>query len=315
VRAVRNTDQGIRVVETDRPPADGSSADAVRVTVAAAGICGSDLHLASFGPSAVTLGHEFGGRLDDGTPVAVLPVVPCGRCDRCLAGDGQQCASALGAMYGITRDGGLADEVWVDPTCPKVLPDSIPLEQAGLVEPLAVALHGLNRSGVEPGMRLVVVGGGTIGLCTVALARSLGHPVDLEAHHRSRLEAGERLGAGTAGGGGYDVVLDAAGTQSSMERAFELVRPGGTIGVLGTYWDPVSLGVAFQMKEVTLVPAFAYGHHHGVSEFEEAVRLLAGLPGLADTVITHRFPLDDATEAFRVAGDRSTGAIKVVLHP
>ena len=72
MRAVRNTHQGIRVIDTE-PGHDG-----VRVSVVSSGICGSDLHLVSFGPSTVTLGHEFCGRLDDGTAVAVLPVLPAG---------------------------------------------------------------------------------------------------------------------------------------------------------------------------------------------------------------------------------------------
>jgi len=57
----------------------------------------------------------------------------------------------------------------------------------------------------------------------------------------------------------------------TLDRATELVRPGGTVGVLGTFWEPVALGMAFQMKEVTLVPAFTYGHHHGTSEFADAI--------------------------------------------
>jgi threonine dehydrogenase-like Zn-dependent dehydrogenase len=183
------------------------------------------------------------------------------------------------------------------------------------VEPVAVAVHGINRAGVEPGMRVLVIGAGPIGLCTIAVAGSRGIEVDLLAHRTRRIEAGEQLGAGTSAGTGYDVVLDAAGTQGSMDSAIDRVRPGGTIGLLGTYWDPVTLGLAVQMKEVTLVPAFAYGHHHGVSEFEDAITVLGAVPALADTVITHRFGLDEAPEAFRVAGDRASDAIKVVLHP
>jgi threonine dehydrogenase-like Zn-dependent dehydrogenase len=310
VRGVRCTDEGIRVVDTD-----SASGPGIRVSVDSSGICGSDLHLVSFGPSAVTLGHEFSGRLDDGTPVAVLPVLRCGRCAPCLAGREQQCPSALGSLYGISLDGGLADEVWVDPSCAKVLPDDLPLGHGCLVEPLAVALHGVHRAGVGPGARVAVIGGGPIGLCTIAAARSLGAGVDLVAHHTQRIEAGERLGAGTSAGTDYDVVLEAAGTQRSMDSAFELVRPGGTIGVVSTFWEQVGLGMGFQIKEVTLVPAFTYGHHHGVSEFDDAMRILAAAPDLPDAVITHHFALEDAAEAFRVAADRSTGAIKVVVHP
>ena len=310
VRGVRSTAEGIRVVDTGPPDAGG-----VRVRVSQSGICGSDLRLASFGPTGVTLGHEFCGWLDDGTPVAVLPAVACGRCDRCLAGDDQQCPEALGAMYGVSRDGGLTDEVWVDPSCATVVDDPECFDHASLVEPLAVALHGVHRSGLSPGSRCLVIGAGPIGLCSIAVARGRGADVDLVARRTRRIEAGERLGAGTAPGRDYDIVLEAAGTQASLDRAIELVRPGGTVAVVGTFWDPVSLGLAFQMKEVTLVPAFTYGHHHGISEFEEAVQVLASTPALGPAVVTHHFALEDATEAFRVAGDRSTDAIKVVVHP
>jgi threonine dehydrogenase-like Zn-dependent dehydrogenase len=310
MRGVRSTADGIRVVETAEAPTGG-----VRVSVATSGICGSDIRMASFGPSAVTFGHEFCGRLDDGTPVAVLPVLGCGHCERCIAGDEQQCAAALQSIYGISLNGGLADEAWIDPRCAKLVPHSVPLEDACLVEPLAVALHGINRAGVLPGARVLVIGAGPIGLCTIAAARGLGASVDLLAHRPRRIEAGERLGANTAVGTEYDIVLEAAGTQSSMDEAVSRVRHGGTIGILGNFWDPVALGLDFQMKEVSLVPAFTYGHHHGISEFEDAIRLLGATPELPPAIITHRFSLDDATEAFRVAADRSTGAIKVVVQP
>ncbi len=310
MRGVKSTADGVRVVRTD-----GAGRSGVRVSVASSGICASDLHLASAGPSEVILGHEFSGRLDDGTPVAVLPAVACGACDRCRAGQVQQCAAALGAMYGVSLDGGLADEVWVDPTCARALPSALPLDQACLVEPLAVALHGANRADTGPEMSVLIVGGGPIGLCAVAAATSLGADVDLMARQRRRIEAGERLGAGPPARTGYDIVLDAAGTQSSLDAALQRVRPGGTIGVIGTFWDAVTIGSGFQLKEVTIQPAFTYGHHGGVPEFLTAMELLASSPDLAEVVVTHHFSLDEAGEAFRVAGDRATDAIKVVVHP
>jgi threonine dehydrogenase-like Zn-dependent dehydrogenase len=310
MRGVRNTTEGIRVVETPDAPTAG-----VRVSVASSGICGSDLHMISFGPSPVTLGHEFCGLLDDGTPVAVLPAVRCGRCSRCRAGEAQQCTAVLETMYGTSLDGGLADHVWIDPTCAVPLPPSLALDVAFLVEPLAVALHGAHRAGVVPGARVLVIGAGPIGLCAVAVARELGASVDGKANRPERQAAAERLGAGAMSGSDYDIVLDAAGTQSSLDQATSVVRPGGTIGVLASFWMPVTIGMSLLMKEVTLVPAFTYGHHHRVSEFEEAMRMLEVLPQLPPSVITHRFPLDDAPEAFRVASDPTSGAIKVVVEP
>jgi threonine dehydrogenase-like Zn-dependent dehydrogenase len=310
MRGVRSTGDGIEVVTVAPPPDAG-----VRVRVVSSGICGSDLHVAGFGPSAVTLGHEVGGLLDDGRAVAVLPFVACGTCPRCREGDPQQCADALGAMYGITRDGGMADEVWVDPSCAVPLPGGADPALACLVEPLAVAVHGAHRAGVGPGVSVLVVGAGPIGLCAVAAARHLGADVDLVANRTRRQRAGEALGARLAEVGGYDVVLDAAGTQGSLDRAVRQVRPGGTVGLLGTNWAPVEIGLGLQMKEVTLRPSFAYGHHHDRSEFAEAAAWLADHPGLGEVLITHRYPLEDAAEAFRVAGDREEDAIKVVLEP
>lgn len=310
MRAVKITEEGVRVVAVDPDANPGE-----RVSVASSGICGSDLHLAGFGPSPITLGHEFCGRLDNGTPVAVLPTVACGTCDRCREGEDQQCPSALGSAYGISRDGGLADEARVDPSCLRVLPPTLPLEDACLVEPLAVAVHGIRRSGLEPGGRVLVIGAGPIGLCAVVAARSQGADVDILARHAARVEAGERLGAGTSPGHDYDTVIDAAGSQSSLDSSVERVRPGGTVAILSTFWEPIAMGMGFQVKEVTLVPAFMYGHHHGRSEFERAAELLDHNPDLPSAVITHRYSLDDAPQAFRVAAEHGTGAIKVVLHP
>jgi len=149
----------------------------------------------------------------------------------------------------------------------------------------------------------------------VAVARHMGATVDVLGHRPERLAAAEQLGAGRTVGTDYDVVLDAAGTQGSMDQATDRVRPGGAIGVLANFWDPVTIGMSLLMKEATLVPAFTYGHTHRGSEFEEAVRVLADAPDLPGAIITHRFPLDDAPEAFRVAADRTSGAIKVVVDP
>ena len=93
------------------------------------------------------------------------------------------------------------------------------------------------------------------------------------------------------------------------------MRPGSTIVVPSSWFDPVQVSASLLMKEPHMVMSYTYGHHHGVREFDEAVEILAAHPELADAMVTHRFPLDDASEAFRVAGDRAAGAIKVVVEP
>ena len=314
MRAVRNTADGIRVI--DQPAVEPEpDLDRVRVRVRAAGICGSDLHLIAWGPMPVTLGHEFAGLLDDGTPVAVQPQTPCLKCDRCLAGDEHLCRTLLDRTLGVSIDGGLADEVLVDRRAVVPLPDGVGLDDAGLVEPVAVAVHGLHQAHVEAGQRILVIGGGSIGLCVVAAAGHLGATADLVARHPHQVTAGEQLGAGMTLAGEYDVVIDAAGTQHAVDQAFDRVRPGGSVLELATFWSPVQVGLAMTTKEVRLVASAGYGSHGDEREFDLAADVLAHVPGLPAALITHRFGLDDAAEAFRVAGDRSSGAIKVHLAP
>jgi 2-desacetyl-2-hydroxyethyl bacteriochlorophyllide A dehydrogenase len=195
------------------------------------------------------------------------------------------------------------------------LPPGLEPEDACLVEPTAVALHGVRRAAVARGERALVVGGGSIGLLAVASLRAQGHDVDLEARHDFQMAAGERLGADRPTSD-YDVVIDAAGSESGLARCTELARPGGRIVLLGVYYGQLPIpAVPLLVKELTCIPAMAYGRHDGVREVEEAAALLATNPDVGRTLLTHRFPLEDAAEAFRVAGDRTSGAIKVVLAP
>ena len=162
---------------------------------------------------------------------------------------------------------------------------------------------------------MLVVGGGAIGLASVAVARHLGYTVDVVARHTFQIDAAERLGASTAPDVGYELVVEAAVLQSALDTAIERARPGGSVVIPAMYPAGVTVGIELSMREITLVPAFTYGHHHGRREFDDAAAILAEQPELAPTMITHRYPLDDVPEAFRVAADRSTGAIKVVLEP
>jgi threonine dehydrogenase-like Zn-dependent dehydrogenase len=306
MRAVRRTDRGVELVEVPSP------ATGVRVRVTSAGICGSDLHLAATGPLPQTLGHEFGGLLDDGTAVAVRPYVACGSCGPCTSGRPHLCTTGLTRFHGVSIDGGMADEVGVDPACLVPLPAGVDPADAGVAEPMAVAVHGIGRLGIGPGRRVLVVGAGPIGLCAIAAALAAGADVDVSARRETRQAAAASLGARPApDGASYDVVVDAAGTADASEDVVERVNPGGTVGQLGTWWDPVALSGAWQLKEVTLVQGFLYSD----DEFAAAAGLIRSVPALRAALVTHRFGLADAAEAFRVAGDRSTGAIKVLLEP
>ncbi len=311
MRAVRQNGKHVHVVELPPPSGPG-----VRVRVRSAGICGSDLHaLASEMLSGNTLGHEIAGVTDDGTPVAIEPIAPCGACEPCLRGDYNLCIRSVAMLYGMGLDGGMADELLVEARAIVPLPAGVAIADASLVEPLAVVVYALRRAALRANQRVVVIGGGTIGLCAVAAARATGAEVALVARHDAQRAAGERLGA-RAASGEYDLVVEAAGSESALARAVELAKPGGTVSIPGIYWGPVAMpGFAMGLKEVSLCPSFLYARHGGGRDADAAAALLAATPELPRAIITHRFPLDAAPEAFATAASRSAGAIKVVLEP
>jgi threonine dehydrogenase-like Zn-dependent dehydrogenase len=213
------------------------------------------------------------------------------------------------------RDGGMADELVVPERCLVPLPSGVAVRDACLVEPLSVCIHGVRKAGVHGGMRIAVVGGGSIGLCAVAAGRFAGAEVGLEARYDAQRAAGERLGAKPIDGE-YDVVLECAGSESAVQRVCELAKPGGTVVLLSSYWGPLNLpGFLVMLKELRLQPSSMYGRHAAGRDIEAGAALLASNRAIAPALITHRLPLDAAAEAFRIARDRAAGAIKVVLEP
>ncbi|WP_033290308.1 zinc-dependent alcohol dehydrogenase [Amycolatopsis jejuensis] len=311
MQAVVNTDEGIRTVQVGEPDGEG-----VRISVASAGICGTDVLFAGIGLTGFVYGHEFAGLDEMGQGYFIEPTIYGATCDECRAGNPQRCTEDGHGNLGIFTDGGMTERIVVPSYTLLPLPPQLPVRDACLIEPGAVAWHAVRRAQVREGERVLVIGGGSIGLLAAAAARHQGIDVDLEARHPAQLAAAERLGFGRPSGA-YDVVIDAAGSATSLDRAAEVARPGARIVSLGVYLErmPVPGSAVSQVKELTYVNSVAYGRYQGVREVEEVAGMLAGNPELARTIITHRYPIADAREAFRVAGDRASGAIKVVLEP
>lgn len=311
MKAVRSHDGGVSVVDLDEPPGIGEALD-MRST----SVCASDLSYIRFGSTNI-LGHELAGVRCDGTPVVVEAIYGCMECEQCRRGSYNLCPTHGSRALGIGADGGMA-ETFLAPTERMVpLPNGLHVRDASIVEPAAVSWHALRLAGTCPGMRVAVVGAGALGLLAVAGAREMGgEDVSLEARHPHQCVAGERLGARVGTEGHYDVVVEAAGSEQSLARCAELVAPGGTIVVLGVHFGPVQLNwMPLFQHEARLIPSLGYCAHDGVREMEEAAAMLALQPEIVDTVITHRFPIEDAEEAFRVASDRASGAIRVVIEP
>ncbi|MDB5397321.1 MAG: Zn-dependent alcohol dehydrogenase [Rhodospirillales bacterium] len=313
MKAVRCNHGKVHLVEVERPKGEG-----VRVKVVSVGICGSDLHLlTSDVPVQSILGHEITGITGNGIPVAIEPIVPCGHCAYCVEGQYNHCdLGGFATTMGVGRDGGMTEEMIVPERCLVPLPSGLDIADAFLVEPLAVAIHGIIRAGVRSGDQVAIIGGGSIGLCAVAAARDITPHVALVARHDAQKSAGERLGARLNVWGSYDVVVDCAGTAAALAEAVGLCRPAGSLLLLANYWEGLTLP-AFDLtsKEIRVVSANRYARHGGVRDVDLAASLLARNPAIAQSIITHRMPLNSAVEAFAVAANRSGGAIKVALEP
>ncbi len=312
MKAVRCCDKHIHVVDVPAPQGEG-----VLVNVRSAGICGSDLHMVNAGfELQSTLGHEVAGTLPDGRAVALEPIAPCGHCDMCVTGEYQLCRLSAAMVCGLGRDGGMAEQILVPPRAIVRLPDNVSVANACLVEPLAVAAHGIRMLDLKPGSRVAIIGAGAVGLAAAAVLTQHVGKVDIAARHDAQKAAAARLGAGLDPRGEYDAVVECAGTSEALAQAARLCKPAATILLLATYWDGVNLP-AFEvsMKELRILGSFMYGRRGLVRDVEVAAHLLAQRPELSEILITHRLPLEAAAEAFAIAADRRAGAIKVVLEP
>jgi len=309
VRAVRNAPSGVEVVEIDEPEGDGEL-----VRVAGTGICASDLNYVRWGSTQIA-GHEFAGLLPDGTAVAVEAIFGCGTCRMCEQGSYNMCERGPSGL-GMTDPGSMCEWFRAPRRALVPLPERLAVADASLVEPASVAWHSCHMGRIDPDSRVAVVGAGAIGILAAASAQTMGAPeVAVEARHPHQHEARERIGA-TTPTADYDIVIETGGSESALHRAVELARPGGTVVHVGVY-DPDTTWPHHEafLREVALRPSLGYCGHHGRREFAEAADMLASRPELAAMLITHRFPIEDAPEAYRTAQDKSKGVFRVVVEP
>lgn len=330
MRAAFFTDQRrFELREIPRPvPGDGE----VLIDVHACGICGSDVHFYAGGapPPRVCPGHEMAGvvavtagTLKAGTPVVVEPLRSCGVCPSCRSGQPNLCPGV--EILGSRLPGGFAESVLAPVTSVHPVPPDLELSLAVLVEPLAVAVHGVGLAALERGHHVLVLGGGTIGLLTTFVAVRAGCAVTIGVRHEHQRRAALRLGAShvvssdrasvlaAAEAQQPEVVFEAVGGRSdTLDMALAAVRPGGSIVMLGLFTQPLMLHpIRFLAKEVHLVSSMMYSRNDRIPDFVAAIDLLSrGRLDLA-TLITHHVPLAAIDEGFGLASDKRSGAIKV----
>jgi L-iditol 2-dehydrogenase len=322
----------------DRPVPDLGAHD-VLLEVSHCGICGSDIHfvLEGWGQPGSIEGHEYSGRIvavgdavtrwSVGDVVVGGPSPRCGECEHCRAGRPSLCSGRNTPGIAVHTDGAFAEFVRSHENGVLRIPDGVSLRQAALAEPLAVALHGLTRGGVEAGQRILVLGCGPIGALSLAASRARGVTdiVVSEPHPRRRALA-ERLGAvaiepdtlqapaspGDIVDEPFDVALECSGHAVAMQAGLGQLKRGGTLVLVGAgIKSPRFDANRILLNELVVTGAFVYD----VDGFDRALELLARPDFPSDALIEpDDVPLDGLLGALHGLAGGDVAA-KVMIVP
>lgn len=299
--------------------------------VGSVGICGSDLHWFSeqgIGDARLTrplvLGHEFAARTEQGQLVAVEPAIACRSCEWCQRGHPNLCINGIFAGHG-QQDGALREYMSWPAENLFSLPASFSAEDGAMLEPLGVAIHAVDLGHLKAGMTVGVFGCGPIGLLIVQLAKLSGATCIVATDRLAgRVQMAEALGAHQAfltdgrpevgpilaatGGRGVDVVFEVAGTQAAVDNAIAAVVPGGNVVLVGIPSDDTTSFAASVARRKGLTIRLVRRMKH---TYPRAIALVES--GLVDvrSLVTHRFPLSEAAQAFAVAERRE--GLKVIV--
>jgi len=336
VRAVVLTDEPPRlegVEVADPTPGRGQ----VVIRVSACGICGSDLHIAAMlGSPGAILGHEIAGVIDEvaedvdprwapGTSVTARPFTSCGTCRYCASGRADHCRSF--ELLGLTQPGGFAERVALSADELYATPASLTGPDQALVEPLAVALHGVRRAGLRAGESVAVLGGGPIGLAVTAWARTLGAATIVVSDPvPERRALAEKLGADItvdptttdlanacdeATGGPPPVVVECTGRGGLIEQGMQVAAVDGRVAVVGVCLAPDTI---FPWNGLHKELDVRFALYYDRRDFVDTIAALDDGSLHVDGLVTDVVNLDGLPAAFAALLERSdTG--KVVVAP
>ena len=325
------TDGGIALREVEPGPL---KPDHVRLRVAACGICGSDLHrYRETGNNAlgreVTPGHEFVGTILDAggaslpdTLYGVDPWVACGRCDYCLRGLSESCRSGL--LIGVHIPGAFAEFIDVPARNIHAQDPSLSPLEASLNEPFAVCVRTIHLAELKLDSRVLIIGGGTLGLICGALARDTAGRVAMTYRYPHQAEAARQIGIEPVAEGDIDafakdfepdvVIESVGGAANTIEQAMNAARTGGLIIVQGLFSKPSSINASlFIFKELRMIGSKIYGQSHHGPEFAVATSVLPRHRDTIHVLETHQFPLSRLSDAFVAAADKTQSPIKVTV--
>jgi alcohol dehydrogenase len=303
-------------VEVRRQPLPRIAEGFARIRLLAAGICSTDLELQRgyYGFSG-TPGHEFVGEVVEcedrqwiGARVAGEINLACHHCEWCARGLGRHCPNRT--VLGIVKHPGAFREFLTLPvTNLRRVPSSISNEHAVFIEPVAAACEILDQVRIGKGERVAVLGDGKLGLLIAQVLKAHGASVHLFGRHREKMriadvpfEVAKKLPERA-----YPIVVDATGSAEGLRSAIAMSEPRGTVVMKSTVHGTVAIDTAVPIvNEITLV-----GSRCG--RFEPAIKMLASGKVRVGEMISERFPLDRAPEAFARAATK--GVLKVLLQP
>jgi len=331
---------GARELVYEERPVPRPGRGEVAVAVEHCGVCGSDVHYYLDGrigdmvvARPLVLGHEFAGAvaelgrgvdgLEVGQPVAVQPGVPCGACRLCRAGRYNLCPEVSFAGTPPV-DGALTDRFVTAAEFVYPLPDGLSTEDGALAEPLACGVHAAERAGVRLGDRIAILGSGPIGLVTSVACQAAGATVALATDLvDARLAMARELGAQRVvnasqadpveamAGEEVDVAIDCAGAVDTAQQGVDLVRPGGTVQIVGFPRGqavPIDMARAVR-KELRLITMLRF-----VNNFPTALALLEREAARLRRLITHRFPFERIERAFQLVDELGDGVVKAMIE-
>jgi (R,R)-butanediol dehydrogenase / meso-butanediol dehydrogenase / diacetyl reductase len=305
------------------------------IEVEVCGICGSDINiLDGTHPRAkapLTIGHELSGRIvkirsssnhfDVGDRVTIFPLISCGKCHACTHGNSHVCRSLR--LYGFDVDGGMAQFVKVPVASVLKLPVGMPACIGALIEPLAVAVHGIARANLTSVELAVVLGAGPIGLLAALVAQARGVPqVVISDLLPSRRDLARSLGLCVAEAGehlrqqvmelssenGADLLLECAGQPSSAREMTALVRSRGVIVNFSVFKKPVPVDMqAVNFKEIEILGSRVYER----KDFQTAIDLAMQMP--LEPIVSRVYPLREVRTAFEQL--RSGEMCKILITP
>jgi len=301
----------------------------VRIAVHVVGICGTDMEFYSGRREngyPFILGHECAGTIDAlgagvtgwnlGDRVTVRPNFGCGVCDRCKEGRDNICPNSRG--LGVTIDGCLAQTIIAPARYVFALPDGMDFETGALIEPLAVADRAVRRAEAGSGRRILILGAGSIGLFATRCAVLEGAGVTVCDPITERLALARQFGANRtvtsvedlrSDEQEFDAVIETAGVAETVPIAVRRARPGGRVVLTGIPMNPAMIESRWIVwRELEIHGSFIYD----ASDFARAAERLHDGSIKALDVVTHRFGLKQAADAFELISRR--GGLKALIN-